>query len=1600
MKSKLGKLTRLIQQQFGNTTDSAALSALAARYWDVAASETITKRSAAELLDIVQSHLSLAESRRADNPKIQISPPNDSGVLVFEMVAKDQPFIFDTLSSLIYDAGYTVLLSNHPIFWVSRDKRGQLLDIVALDRKQQQHTDYRAESFVRYELEGGPSAISPNRLKQRIRKALSTIALIVTHWQPMREKAKSLQQYYSQSPAPMKARARRQVCNFLSWLTDNNLTFLAYVEMQVRQQDGNSSLHAVESSRLGLKLESTPWEHIESPQQRQQILEHYLHSPRVLTITKSSELAPIRRFVPMDYIAIKDYNAKGELVGEHRFYGLMTRAAYNSRALDIPLLADRIHAAMNFAHFPPGSHNGKVMLQILETFPRDELFQSTAKKLFEIAMGLIAIEEQNRVRVFSRTDPFHRYYSILVYIPREQYSQQVREKIQILIAAKLNADSSDFSIYFTDNRMARLHLIVQVGTDETKNLDNTALEELIFGVTESWQEKLKSVLYSSYPRKTAQQLFQCYIEAFTAPYIAKTNIKKAAADIEQLEQLKNSDNNLAVKIYRDTSHSDERVELRCYFKDQPLALSEIQPRLSNLGLRLMLEDLYPVSVDNNETYWVQDFRAQTAVDVNHLFWHDASHFEQAFIAIHKELCDDDDFNRLIISADINWREVSLIRAYCRYLKQLGNYFEQNYLSKLLVDNGAISRLLIDLFHARFNPNATERDALQSKLNEQLDIALEAVQSLDTDRLCRSLRTLIMATLRSNYYQTEDEQAENSAIYAFKFSTRDILEAPAPRPRYEIWVHSPNFEAVHLRGDKVARGGLRWSDRPEDFRTEVLGLVKAQMVKNAVIVPVGAKGGFVCRRLPENGSREIIQAEVIRCYKDFIRAMLSLTDNLQGDRVIHPRLSVCHDDDDPYLVVAADKGTAAFSDIANGVSNDRGFWIGDAFASGGSNGYDHKKMGITAKGGWEAVKRHFREQNKDIQREEFTTIGIGDMAGDVFGNGMLLSKKTALLAAFNHLHIFLDPTPNTEESWKERKRLFKLPRSNWSDYNKALLSAGGDIYSRALKSITPSAQACQALALEHRAYTPDELIHHILQAPVDLLWNGGIGTYVKAEGETHQQAGDRANDNLRVNGAQLRCKAIGEGGNLGLTQAGRIEYALNGGRCNSDFIDNSAGVDSSDNEVNIKILLNELVAKQTMRFVDRNKLLKSMTKDVERQVLRSNYLQTQSISMVASQSPERLGEQAELIRILERDAGLDRKLESLPDEKTIQSRRTAGLGLTRPELACLLSYSKIHIKKILLDSTIPEDPYLAQELYRYFPSQLGEAYPNEIGEHRLRREIICTVITNSLVNRMGNAFAHRLNDELGNNFEDIARAYTVARDLFDIRSLWADIEKLDNKVPDELQTRMMLEIRRLIKHVTLWLINNKEQLNNIQILISRYAEDIKLLADDIHHYLSKDELRRIEHRIAEYCNSGIPRRVAQRVVMLKALFASPDITWLKERTGAPAKVLSEIYFRLAESLQITWVRRHIDKLTAESRWHALARNALRDDLYQRHRELCAKVADDIDISAHIATELDNWLNNNSVQTAYLSNLITEVKSTQQANYLSLSVILRQLGRLSA
>lgn len=1594
MKSNLNKLFRRIKQSVDDPTEQQHLLNIAERYWDIIDREEFRQRSAADLLTITRQHLALAATRRGDALKLEIKEDESRGVLIFQMVAQDHPFIFDSLSNLVYDSGYVPLQSNHPILWVKRNSRGQLQDITALNKKDQKTTDYQAESFVRYELEPTANALSISKLKARVRETLENIKIVVADWEAMRDKAEQLQQHYATTKAPLKPRARRQVSNFLQWIAADNLTFIAYVNLTVINGD-KPGLRVNPNSRLGLPLAAAPWEHIQDGDERQKILERYLDSERVLTITKSTELSPVRRFVPMDYIAIKEYDEQGKLTGEHRFYGLMTRAAYNSRALDIPLLKDRIEAVMSKAHFPAGSHNAKMLLQILETFPRDELFQSSTRTLFANSMGILAIEEHNRVRVFSRADPFQRYYSILVYIPREHYSQQVREKIQNVVSTVLNAASCEFNIFFTDSRMARLHLIVRMQPDSPMRVDSKALENLITGITQSWHSKLKSQLLENYPRKKAIAIFRYYGEGFSPSYMAKTDVSKALADIEHLERLHNSEAPVSVRLQRDISRLENRVELRCYFKTQPLPLSDIQPRLNNLGLRLLLEDLYPIQASDGSRYWVQDFRAELAVNANQVFWNDATPFEEAFVAIYQGLCDDDDFNRLLISADLNWREAGLLRTYCRYLKQLGNNFEQQYLSRLLVEHGSLSRLLIDLFHARFSPTITDRDERSRKLSEQLEIALEDVQSLDADRLFRSLKHCLQATLRTNYYLTPD-----NPVYALKLSPKLISDAPEPRPRFEIWVHSPRVEAVHLRGDKVARGGLRWSDRPEDFRTEVLGLVKSQMVKNAVIVPVGAKGGFVCRQLPVTNDRNAIQQEVISCYKIFIRAMLSITDNLVKDRIKRPEKLVCHDDDDPYLVVAADKGTAAFSDIANSISEEFGFWIGDAFASGGSNGYDHKKMGITAKGGWEAVKRHFREMGKDIQREDFSVIGIGDMAGDVFGNGMLLSKHIRLKAAFNHLHIFLDPNPNPATSYKERKRLFSTPRSTWEDYDGRVLSKGAAIYSRKEKRIKPSKEACESLDLEHKDYTPDELIHALLKAPVDLLWNGGIGTYVKAELETHQQVGDRANDAIRVNGSELRCAVIGEGGNLGLTQAGRIEYCRHGGRCNSDFIDNSAGVDSSDNEVNIKILLNQLVGDGKLDTKQRNKLLRQMTRDVERNVLRNNYLQTQAISMLAAQAPERLGEQAELIRILERDAGLDRKLENLPDEKTLQARRNAGEGLTRPELANLMSWAKIHINKLLQESDIPEDPYLSKELERYFPAKLSEHYASALPKHRLKREIICTVVTNSLVNRMGNAFAHRLNDELGNSFDDMARAYTIARDLFQVRELWDAIEGLDNKVPAPVQIKMMLETRRLIKHLTLWLINSKQSLNDIRRLIDRYQPEVTLLRDNINDYLCSSEQELLKEKLSYYSEHQVPEDIARRIIVLKALYAAPDITWLKEQTGGDANQLAQIYFSLAENLQITWVRRQIDTLKAETRWHALARNALRDDLYQRHRDLCAKVADKLDFKAPIPEQLDHWIDRHRVQTAYLGDLIKEVKSSHQADYMSLSVILRQIGRLAA
>ena len=1019
--------------------------------------------------------------------------------------------------------------------------------------------------------------------------------------------------------------------------------------------------------------------------------------------------------------------------------------------------------------------------------------------------------------------------------------------------------------------------------------------------------------------------------------------------------------------------------------------------LENMGLKVEDESPSKIKPATGERVWLHDFgmlHDGTELDLDRI----RQRFQDAFLRVWQGDVENDGFNRLVLRAGLSWREIVILRAYCKYLRQAGVTFSQTYMESALAENSPIAKVLVRLFHVRFDPDhAGDRDDAEKRLVAEIGQALDAVANLDEDRILRSFLGVIRATLRTNYYQAAADGSSKPYL-SFKFDPSLIPELPEPRPMFEIFVYSPRVEGVHLRGGPVARGGLRWSDRREDFRTEVLGLVKAQMVKNAVIVPVGSKGGFVAKALPSSGEREAVMNEVVACYRTFIRGLLDLTDNFVGGAIVPPPNLVRHDEDDPYLVVAADKGTATFSDIANGIAEEYGFWLGDAFASGGSQGYDHKKMGITAKGAWESVKRHFRERGVDTQTTEFSVVGIGDMGGDVFGNGMLLSEHIKLVAAFNHMHIFLDPDPDPAASYKERKRLFELPRSSWADYDQGVLSKGGSVYPRSAKSIELSPEVRRVLGVDAKAMTPNELIRVILKAPVDLLWNGGIGTYIKASDEVQSDAGDRANDAVRVDAAELRCKVIGEGGNLGVTQRGRIEFALKGGYVNTDAIDNAGGVDCSDHEVNIKILLNAVVADGDMTVKQRNKQLENMTDEVAALVLRNNYLQTQALSAARAQAPALLDVHSRFIEKLERDGSLDRAIEFLPSNEAIEERAAIGRGLCEPELSVLLAYCKITLFQELLDSDLSGDPVIAGELVSYFPKPLRDGFRDEMPKHRLCNEIISTNLANSMVNRVGITFAFRLSEETGAVASDIARAYTAAREVFDMENLWTQIEALDNRVPAQTQTMMLLEARKLVERASRWLLRNRPRPLDVAAAVSYFTPGVSILAGALGELVGSGSQAQLAADTEKLVAEGVPEALAVRVCGFDELLSALDIVAVATSTRRTVEEVAAVYFNLGAKLELHWLRDQIVALPRENRWQALARAALRDDLYSQTSVLTADVLRTESKENDAESRIEAWFAQNWTPVALCRQVLADLKSAGALDFSMLSVAMREIRAL--
>ena len=1573
------------------------------QYYKGVSAEDLRQRRSADLAGAALSHLELSLTRRKGQNKLKLYNPDakkdhwESPHSVLQVVTDDRPFLVDSLGAAINSEGLGVHLTVHPVLRTQRDKRGRLEHLLA---RNETSVAFNVESHIQIEFDRVTDKNFLKRLANKIDSTLNDVKAATDDWRAMRKMAKSISdELGTKRPKGSTKADTDEARAMLDWMVGDNYTFLGYREYKLTRDDGKAILKPAKGSGLGIlrpagRVISRP----EHPG-LERAIRSQMRAADLLIITKANSRSTVHRPAHLDYIGVKVFDANGKVVGEKRFLGLFTSIAYSRSPRDIPILRRKVQQVMDRSGLSPTSHGGKALMHILEAYPRDELFQSSIEDLTRISDGILSLQERQRVKLFVRRDAFRRFFSCIVFAPREKYNTQVRERIENILLKGLEGVSVESEVKLSDSKLARLHSIVRTSPATSSRVHLKKVEQEIVDAVRTWQDDLRDELISSFGEEEGLRLFHRYGDTFPAAYEEDVTAREATFDVERIDSLEFESDSLKMSLYRPATFDTNNIRFKVFRRHDPIPLSEALPMLEHLGLAIISERPYCVHVDDG-TIWVQDFEMTFALEgqrdpaqVNELF-------QDTFANAWRGCTESDEFNQLALVAQIHWRHIVLVRAYCRYLLQTGLPYSQAYMQEVVVGNPDVARAMIDEFAIRFDPSVSERRR-KRRLGDMADIsdlALDKVASADEDRILRSFLAALRATLRTNFYQL-DENGENKAYVSFKFNPLRILDLPKPLPAYEVFVYSPSMEGVHLRGGAVARGGLRWSDRREDFRTEVLGLMKAQKVKNTLIVPTGAKGGFVCKRLPESG-REEIAAEVVRCYQQFISGLLDITDNRVDGAIVPPAEVVRHDSDDPYLVVAADKGTATFSDTANELSKKYGFWLDDAFASGGSVGYDHKGMGITAKGGWEAVKRHFREIGVDVQTEPFTVCGIGDMSGDVFGNGLLRSPTTRLLAAFNHMHIFLDPNPNVEKSFTERQRLFDMGRSSWTDYDTSLISKGGGIYSRQNKSIdiTPEVRAALGLQERVKSLSPTKLMQVILKAPVDLLWNGGIGTYVKSTLETHDDAGDRANDALRINGSELRCKVVGEGGNLGLTQRGRIEFALNDGRINTDFIDNAGGVNCSDREVNIKILLGLAMTSGELTIGRRNRRLAQMTDEVEQLVLRDNYLQTQALSIAETEAAIRANEHAHLIRELEKSGDLDREIEFLPSGEEIRERLAKGRGLTRPELAVLLSYSKINLFDQLAESDVASDSHLVSELANYFPAPMRKPFQKHMAHHPLASEIVATQITNSLINRMGPTFVRRVQEQTGAQACDVARSFTVAREAYDMRGIWKGIERLDNAVPAAAQYSMMAQTTRLLRRATVWVLVRAQSKFDIAKTIARFESGIELIARNLPTLLGTAERKRFDDAVQLYMNMGVPKRLANRLSGLRSLYATLDIVDVASELQIEELSVAKAYYRLGDELQLGWIRDQAERLQVSGRWHALARGSLRDSIDDIQRQVTSSAmrgAQTTNANEHVTT----WLKQNALGVTRARRVLDDIREIGQSDFATLSVAISEARKLS-
>ena len=1526
-------------------------------------------------------------SVRAYNPGLAEHGWRSTNTIV-EVVTDDMPFLVDSVGMELSRRGYGIQLSIHPVVDVLRDADGCVAGVFPAGAGL---TGGLTESLMQF---GVDRETEPERLEALvagIHRVLGDVRAAVEDWPMMRQRMHEIVAGLGSAVPPLDRTEVEEIGAFLDWVDGGNFIFLGYREYDLVREAGEDHLRAVDGSGLGVlrrRSASVSASFARLPAD----VRAMARTPQPLILTKANSRSTVHRPLYLDYVGVKRFVA-GEVRGERRFLGLYTTAAGEASPRNIPILRDRVERVMRRAAFSAGSHDAKAQSKTLESYPRDELFQITDEELFAISMGIVALGERQRVRLFVRNDPYKRFVSCLVFVPRDRYNTDNRERIASVLRDAFGATEMDWALRLSDSMLARIHYVVRCRVGEAGH-DVAEIERRIAEVTRPWSGELADALRGLHGEERGNALFRRYGAAFPIAYRADCRAGAAVEDIDRAEAVAAGDG-LIISVYQ-TVEDDRTLRCKLMSPGERILLSDVLPILENMGLRVGDERPYEIKPEDRRSIWIYDIGVVCGVDVDLRTEAKRTAFQDAFARVWSGEFENDQLGALVLRAGLAGGEVALLRAVLKYLRQAGTTFSDRYLEEALTGNPAVARLLVELFGARLDPDHHDL-AAADRLEAEIERAIDDIASRDQDRILRNCLAVVRATVRTNYFQRSPEGQPRTQL-SFKLDPSLIPFLPFPRPRFEVFVYSPRVEGVHLRGGRVARGGIRWSDRREDFRTEVLGLMKAQMVKNAVIVPVGAKGGFVTKRPPPRGGREALLEEAADCYRLFVSGLLDLTDNIVAGRVVPPRAVVRHDEDDVYLVVAADKGTASLSDLANDIAAEHDFWLGDAFASGGSHGYDHKKMGITARGAWESVRRHFRHLGVDVQSEDFTVVGIGDMSGDVFGNGMLLSPHIKLVGAFDHNHVFLDPCPDPAASLAERRRLFDLPASSWRDYDPAAISEGGGVFARSAKRVRLSAQMREALDVEADALTPDELIRVLLCAPVDLLWNGGVGTFVKARSESNAEVGDKANDGVRVDGAQLRCRVVGEGGNLGFTQKGRIEYALCGRRINTDAIDNAAGVNCSDHEVNLKIMLDAAVADGELSPSQRDELLAALTDAVAKHVLSESHAQALALSLERRQARELLDLHARLIDDLDRRGQLDRELEELPDDEGIRERKAANEGLTGPELSVLLAYAKIALHADLLESDLPEDAYLGSDFIDSLPASLRERFRPRIRHHRLRREIITTDLVNTIVDYAGTTFVSRLAEETGADTAHIARAYAVAVAVFEMRGFWREVEALDDVVVEDSQFKMLLQGRRLLTRAARWLVRNRRPPLDIAAAVSRFAPGAGTLSEALPELLSGLDGDGWHARVAEFGDAGVPSALASRVAALDALFFAFDVVEIVRGREHLVRRAAGIHLGLDRRLELAWLRDRVLELPRADLWQTLARAALRDDLYKTHRALTAAVLEASSASIDSGTAIEAWVEGSAATVERYLGMLTHIRAAHGNDLTTLSVAVRELANL--